>query len=65
MNTNMNIKKYIRRLKDLLTIIPKMRPNRIGAILYELLNFIVCGYVREKVGFEPTPPPLKDGVLTP
>ena len=26
-----------------------MRPNRIGAILYELLNFIVCGYVRESL----------------
>lgn len=49
MNTNMNIKKYIRRLKDLLTIIPKMRPNRIGAILYDFLNFIVCGYVRESL----------------
>ena len=26
-----------------------MRPNRIGAILYEFLNFIVCGYVRESL----------------
>nr|DAK75477.1 MAG TPA: hypothetical protein [Caudoviricetes sp.] len=26
-----------------------MRPNRIGAILYEFLDFIVCGYVRESL----------------
>ena len=26
-----------------------MRPNRIGAILYDFLNFIVCGYVRESL----------------
>ena len=26
-----------------------MRPNRKGAILYDFLNFIVCGYVRESL----------------
>nr|DAJ16111.1 MAG TPA: hypothetical protein [Siphoviridae sp. ctSIv21] len=26
-----------------------MRPNRRGAILYDFLNFIVCGYVRESL----------------